>query len=48
MFLWKKRYRSPPAGVDLLEVGGHVDVVKVKVVQVTAQIAEGPEGGRSQ
>lgn len=41
-------YRSFPACIDLLETGGDVDVVKVKVVQVTAQVAEGPEGGRSQ
>lgn len=38
-------YHSLPAGIDLLEKGGDVDVVKVKVVQVAAQVAEGPDGG---
>lgn len=40
-----RSYHSLPAGIDLLEKGGDVDVIKVKVVQVAAQVAESPDKG---
>lgn len=35
-------YRSPPAGINLTEVGGDVDVVKSNVPSVPSEVVECP------